>query len=90
MATYMKTIKLKVKVIGSGTQEDPFRVDLPTYQMIPGTEEYDAADKKVLKKVEVLVPADECDESGQLSAKKIRTKYKGQHRWDHKDILKTV
>ena len=86
----MKTVKVRVNVTGSGKQEDPFKVDLPTYQMIPGTEEYDKVDKKLLKSVEVLVPADECTSKGQLSKAKIRAKYKGQDRWDREDILTDV
>ena len=86
----MKTVKVKVKVIGSGKEEDPFRVDLPAYQMIPGSEEYAGLDKKVLKSVEVLVPADECTAKGQLSKSKIRAKYKGQKAWDRADVLSDV
>lgn len=86
----MKSVKVKVKVIGSGTLDDPFRVDLPTYQMIPGSEEFAGVDKKVLKSVEVLVPADECDEKGRPSPDKIQAKYKGQPRWDRKDVAKDV
>lgn len=29
------TAKIRVKVVGSGTREDPFRVDLPSYNMVP-------------------------------------------------------
>jgi len=90
MATYMKTVKVKVKVIGSGKEGDPFRPNLPAYMMIPGSEEYAGPDKKVLKSVEVLVPADECDKKGRLSAAKIRAKYKGQKRWDRVDVLSDV
>ena len=82
--------KVKVKVVGSGERDDPRRVNLPTYQMIPGTEEYAGPEKKVLKSVEVLVPDDECDEKGRLSKAKIRAKYKGQKKWDHKDVLADV
>lgn len=82
--------RIKVKVVGSGTPEDPFRVDLPTYHMIPGTEEYAGVDKKVLKSVEVDIPADECDDKGRLSKEKIRAKYKGQPRWDREDVTDDV
>ena len=82
--------KIRVKVIGSGTREEPFRVDLPTYQMIPGSEEHGPGPDHILKSVEVLVPADECDSKGRLSKSKIRAKYKGQERWDREDILKDV
>jgi len=78
--------QLRVKVMGEGTQEDPFRVDLPTYAMIPGTEEYADPEKKVLASVEVQIPDDECDEKGQPSPEKIRRKYRGQPRWDKPDL----
>lgn len=77
---------MKVKVIGAGKREDPFRVNLPTYSMVPGTEEYTDAEKKILKSVEVEVPADECDDEGRPDKLKIRKKYKGQ-KWDRADVL---
>jgi len=86
----MKWRKLRVKVVGSGKPGDPFRVDLPTYQMIPGSEEFADPKKKVLASVEVQVPADECDEKGRLSKAKIRAKYKGQPAWDREDLLSDV
>lgn len=82
--------RIKVKVVGSGKTEDPFRVDLPAYQMIPGTEEYADPQKKKLKSVIVEVPDDEVDDKGRLSAEKIRAKYKGQPRWDHDKVLENV
>jgi len=81
-------VKVRVKVIGSGAEGDSFRVDLPTYQMIPGTEIYADKAKKVLESVEVQVPDNECDEAGQLNAEKIRAKYRGQPHWDRADLLK--
>ena len=86
----MKVRKLRVKVAGSGEPGDPFRVELPTYRMVPGSEEYADIDKKVLKSVEVLVPDDECDDQGRLSKARIRKKYKGQKRWDHGKVLENV
>ena len=82
--------KIRVKVAGSGEPGDPFRVELPTYQMIAGTEEYAGIDRKVLKSVEVLVPDDELDDQGRLSKAKIRAKYKGQPKWDRDDLLADV
>ena len=82
--------KMKVKVVGSGEPDDPFRVNLPAYQMIPGTEEYTGPEKKRLVTVEVLVPDDELDEKGRLSKAKIRAKYKGQKRWDHDKVTDDV
>jgi len=60
------------------------------YCMVPGTEEYADPEQKALKSVEVEVPDDECDEHGALDKAKIRSKYKGQPRWDHKDVLSDV
>jgi len=31
------TAKLRVRVIGSGTPEDPYRVNLPTFTMVPSS-----------------------------------------------------
>ena len=86
----MKVKKLRVKVVGSGKEGDPFRVDLPTYRMVPGSEEYAGIDRKVLKSVEVLVPADELDDQGRLSKARIRAKYRGQPRWDRENVLDDV
>ena len=82
--------RVRVKVVGSGEPGDHFRVDLPAYQMIPGTEEYAGVDKKVLKSVEVLVPDDELDDKGRPSKAKIRAKYRGQAKWDRDDVLSDI
>ena len=82
--------KIRVKVVGSGTPEDPFRVDLPTYMMIPGSEEFDKKDPKRLVSVTVDIPGDECDVHGRPSPKKIRRKYKEQPRWDRPDVAKDL
>ena len=82
--------KIKAKVVGSGEPGDPFRVDLPTYQMVPGTEEYAGPEKKRLVSVEVLVPGDECDDKGRPSKARIRAKYRGQKKWDRPDVLDDV
>jgi len=78
--------KLRVKVTGKGTQDDPFRVDLPTYAMVAGSEEYADKARKILKSVEVLIPDDEVDDRGKPSLEKIRKKYKGQPAWDRPDL----
>ena len=82
--------RVKVKVVGSGTPGDPFRVDLPTYTMIPGSEEFDKKDPKRLVSVAVEIPGDECDVHGRPSPEKIRAKYKGQKRWDHNDVAEDL
>jgi len=79
-------MKIRVNVTGKGTPDDPFRVDLPTYAMIAGSEEYADKARKILKSVEVLIPDDEVDEKGRPSLEKIRRKYRGQPRWDRPDL----
>jgi len=39
---------------------------------------------------EVLVPDEFCDDKGQLDQAKIRSKYKGQPRWDRDNVLEGV
>jgi len=78
--------KLKVKVSGKGTSDDPFRVDLPAYTMVAGTEEYADKARKILKSVVVEIPDDEVDDKGKPSLEKIRRKYKGQPKWDRPDL----
>ena len=86
----MSRKRIKVKVVGSGEPGDPFRVDLPTYQMIPGSEKYGGPKGKTLLSCEVLVPDDELDEKGRLSKARIRAKYRGQKKWDRPDVLDDV
>jgi len=76
--------RIKAKVIGKGTCEDPYRVNLPTYIMIGDI----AKDKTVL----VDVPADEVDEKGKLNEKLIREKYpQNWSKFNAKDVeLKEV
>jgi len=82
--------KIRVKVQQPDSDNDGQHVHLPTYIMVPGTEEYADTEKKLLKSVEVLVPDDYLDDKGQLSKEKIRAKYKGQPRWDRDDVLSDV
>lgn len=86
----IETARLRVNVVGSGKDGDPFRVNLPTYTMVPGSEEYADPEKKVLKSVEVQVPDDEVDDKGRPDKAKIRAKYKGQPRWDHDNVTMDV
>jgi len=81
-----KKVEIRAKVVGSGATGDPFRVNLPSYVMVPGTEEYADAEKKVLKAINVQVPNDEVDAQGRPDKAKIRQKYKGQPRWDHDKV----
>ena len=71
--------KLKVRMIGSGTEEDHYRVDLPTWHMI----ECDTDKGKVPPNAWAIVevPDDEVGPDGKLDKKKIKRKYKGQ-KWE--------
>jgi len=90
MCEVIETAKIRMKVVGSGKEDDPFRVNLPTYNMTQGTEEYADAEKKILKSVEVEIPDDEVDAQGFPDKAKIRSKYKGQPMWDHDGVLSDV
>jgi len=74
-------VKIRVKVTGKGIEGDPFRVNLPTYAWIAGSEEYADKAKKVLKSVVVEIPDDEVDEKGKLDPEKIRRKYRDHPVW---------
>jgi len=58
--------KVKVRLIGSGKEDDPFRVPLPIYQMV----EVDYS----LMTVVVLIPDDEVKE-GKIDRDRIKEKY---------------
>jgi len=75
-------VRVKVKVIGKGTREDPLRVNLPTYFLV---EDVDLKDRTVT----VEVPDDECKD-GKLDKEKIRLKYKGQPLWDRQDVTEDL
>jgi len=79
-------MKKRFKAIGTGTQEDPFRINLPTYTMIPGTEKMGGPEKRQLISAEIEFPDDEADEKGYPSLTKIRKKYKGNPKWDREDV----
>jgi len=69
--------RVKVKVIGSGTEDDPYRVDLPNWEL----EVVDLKPQIDYKAriAWVLIPDDEVDEEGRINEKRIREKYPG--RW---------
>lgn len=75
--------------LGSGTIDNPYRINLPTYIVI---EEITKRDKGKFDKnkpilMRVLVPDDEIDEkTGKLDKAKICKKYKGQPEWDKPDV----
>ena len=71
--------RLKVRMIGSGTLDDPYRVNLPAYQ---GLEfDTDKGKKPPNAWAIVEVPDDEVDEKGKLNRAAIKRKYKGQ-KWE--------
>ena len=73
-----------VKMCGSGSENDLYRIDLPSYQIIDinyETTPYTAT---------ILVPNDEVDDINgviTLSLEKIRYKYRGQ-KWDNPNVCK--
>jgi len=81
--------RVKVRLIGTGTRDDPFRVNLPT-SIIDCKRDADGnpiwineaegiAESSIDWKTMtcyVLVPDDEVDEKGRLNEKRIREKYK--------------
>jgi len=82
--------RVRVRLLGTGTFEDPFRVSLPTYVLdvirdeegnpIYDEEGYTSPAIDYTKRVAyVLLPDDEVDEEGRLDEKLIRKKYGG--RW---------
>jgi len=58
--------KVKVRLIGLGKADDPYRVPLPTYQMVE-------ADYTLMTAV-VLIPDDEVKE-GKIDRERIKEKY---------------
>ena len=82
-----------VKVIGSGSPADPFRVDLPTAAMIgPIRPNAQADTPPVSRRVDIEVPDDEAEEIGnsgkfRLVKEKIKKKYRNQKKWDNDDPL---
>lgn len=72
-----------VKTIGKRTDEDPLKVDLPSYQVIEFLPE---------KRAKIYVPDDEVDNIDgviTLSKAKIRLKYRGQ-KWDNPNVTDDV
>jgi len=61
--------RLKARLEGSGSYEDPFRVNLPTYVL-------DGEPDIGRRWAWVQVPDDEVDDEGQISQKRIREKYR--------------
>jgi len=69
-------MKLRVKLIGRGTPDDPIRVNFPTYIMITGTERPDS--------VVVELPNEYFEKPRSLK-ENIRRIYRGQPQWDRDD-----
>ena len=80
--------KIKVKLVGKGTEDDPYRVELPTYivDVVDGKMQIDYK-RKICT---VWVPADEVDEKGKIKEEYIRKKYGGRwKKWKASDIEPT-
>jgi len=71
--------RLRVPIIGSGTRDDPYRVDLPTWQGI--TFDTDKGKKPPHAWAIIEVPDDEIGLDGKIDRKRIKEKYKGQ-KWE--------
>jgi len=78
--------RVKVRLVGTGTELDPYRVNLPTYML---DVKRDPEGKPILvdelpepavdyeaRTAWVLVPDDEVDPNGRLNEKRIREKYR--------------
>jgi len=71
--------KIRVKMIGSGTPDDPYRVDLPNYRIIEADTDRGIRPPKAYAIIEV--PNDELTPSGRISRATLKKKYKGS-RWE--------
>lgn len=85
-----KGMTMVAKVIGSGTVDDPYRVDLPTYNLIRElNRRSDGTFPPGGGRVMISVPDDCCDDKGKLDKTKIRKLYRGS-RWDRSDVTDDV
>jgi hypothetical protein len=69
-------------MIGSGTEADPYRVDLPTWQGIQF--DTDEGKKPPAAKAIIEVPDDEVDKLGKIKRDYLKQKYKGS-KWEKHD-----
>jgi len=69
--------KVKVRLIGSGTEDDPYRVPLPTYQMVE-------VDYSLMIAV-VLIPDDEV-KKGRVDRGRIKEKYREWYRANREEF----
>ena len=76
----MMVKRIKVKLIGKGTEDDPFTVNLPAWIM-DGEPNYE------LGWAWVLVPDDEVAEDGRINEQRIREKYReGWSKFDAESV----
>lgn len=74
---------IKARIIGLGTQDNPKRVNLPSYQMVG---EINAAGI-----CDIIIPDDELNASKtRPNAHLIRAKYRGQVLWDRVGVAGDV
>ncbi len=81
-----------VKIIGDGSDNDHFRVDLPSVIMLGEIRPDANLDEPKARRVDVLIPDDEAEEIGnsgkyRLVKNKIKQKYRGNRLWDNDDPL---
>ena len=69
--------RIRVKIIGSGTQADPYRVDLPTWQGIQFDTDRGIKPPHAFAIVEV--PDDEVDARGKIKRGYLKIKYAGAY-----------
>ena len=80
-------MQVRVNVVEDKSCGDLFRVDLPTYSMVGGSEVYV---KERLASVIVEVPNNECDIHKKFDETVFRKKYKKDVIWDKEGILGNV
>jgi len=73
----MEVVRVKVRLIGEGTEENPYRVPLPTYQII----EIDYERGRAV----ILIPDDEVKE-GRVDRERIREKYREWYRANREEF----
>jgi len=67
--------RIRVKMVGSGTKDDPYRVDLPNYIIVKA--DTDRGIRPPNAYAVVIVPDDELTPGGRISRAKIKKKYRG-------------
>lgn len=79
---------IKAKIIGSGTPDDPYRVNLPTYSMVREiTPRLPGGMFPAGAVCDIVIPADELSKDGaRPDPQVLRAKYRGQPLWDRANV----